>query len=109
MKKQWFKIATDAGVIEVEGYVTSDESFLGIYRNEKNQPWTVTFLPTGTKIDTIFPERFTTREKLLRRILYLEAIELPAWCAITDLPWGAMAFRPEHEPAVARIKAAAQA
>lgn len=109
MIKASFTIATTHGIESVVGFKTDDTSLIGVHRDNTTAPWTVTFLPTGTKIDTVFPERFQSRDKLLRRITYLEAIELPAWLSLSDLPFGALGFRETDADAVARIRAAAQA
>jgi hypothetical protein len=106
MRKTMFPIMTDAGVRTVEGFKTDDTSLIGIHREGKSGPWTVTFLPAGTKIDTVFPERFYARPALLARIAEIENKEAAAFGALADIPWGAVTYDDIYAPAIERIRAA---
>jgi hypothetical protein len=107
MIKAEFPICTNQGTSIVSGHKTDADSMIGVHRYESDDPWTVTFLPTGTRIDSLFPQRFQTLAKLSRAIVALESAELIAWLSISDLPFGARDFRPCDAEAVAAIHRAA--
>lgn len=109
MIKAEFYISTVDGPLTVDGFKTDEISLIGIHRFEKSDPWTVTYLPTGTKINSVFPERFLSRAVLLQRIVYLENLEPAAFGALADLPFGAATIPPLHRLALQRIQAAAKA
>lgn len=111
-----FAISTNQGNVSVKGFAADRESMIGIYHNADAPPgspyWTVTFMPTGTKIDSLFPALMRTRgcrEILLDFAAKIEAAELPAWLVLSSLPWGCDKLPDDFAPIVARIKAAAQA
>ncbi len=96
MKKGSFPIYTVDGAYLKEGY---KGEFLGIHRDDDGDPWTVTYLPCGAKMDSIFPERFEARTKLMRRIDYIEGVAWAHLAALSDLPFGTAKFPDTHRPA----------
>lgn len=118
MIERKFTIATNVHPFNcgVKGYAQDGESMIGIHHNpdgpKHDAYWTVTFIPTGTTINSIFPVQLRSRgcrELLVEFIAKLEAAELPSWLALSTLPWGCDKMPDDLGGAVARIKAAAQA
>lgn len=104
----YFQIATDQGPRQVSGHVYSRESLIGIHRLKEEDDWTVTFLPTGTKCDSVFPERmYANQNKMLRRLQEIEEAALPAWLGISILPFGTQDLPEWCEPLFAEIRRAA--
>ena len=89
MIKCRYPIATHKGTVNVNGYKSSAESMIGIQRDQLENCWIVTFLPTGTRIDSLFQaERYMAAPFLLARIERLELAAPIAWAALSALPFG---------------------
>lgn len=109
-----FSIATSHGNFAVKGFATDAESMIGIHHDndgpQRSPYWSVTFLPTGTKIDSLFATQMRTkgcREILLDFIARLEAAEQASWLMLSTLPWGCFEVPAAYMPAIERLKAAA--
>ena len=90
----------------VNGFKAREESLLAIHR-EKRDPWTVTFLPSGTTVNSLFPKRDIPRDYMLQIIDQIEQAELAAWLSLSDIPFGGDARPGIDEAAIARIRTAA--
>lgn len=89
MIKCRYPIAATDGTAYVNGYKWGDESLIGIFRDGKVGPWAVTFLPTGTTINSIVEqERYLAPVFLLARIERIETDEWVAFAALAALPFG---------------------
>lgn len=103
--KTTFPIATSQGVRHVEGFKPSEDSLIGINRPDSESPWNVTFLPTGTTCNSVFPERFGLGQKaMLAYIATIEEEALAAWLGISGLPWGCTEAPDWAEPLMAEIR-----
>jgi len=107
MKKTHFEISTSEGRKTVEGWKTDDLSMIGIHRVTGDPLFTVTLIPVGSKIDSIFPEQLrkpACRALLLDFIGRFEEAALPALLACSVLPFGTESVPPELEDVAAYIR-----
>ncbi len=110
MQKCRYPIATDQGTEHVNGYRNGPDSLLAIGRDGNVGPWTITFLPCGTSINSLFQaERYMSSVYLLQRIERLERDSEFAWACLSALPFGTQDAKaiPEIAWAINAIKMAA--
>lgn len=82
----------------VEGYRPTADSFLAVHRPDGDTLNTVTFLPCGSAVNSIFPDQLrkvSCRKLLLEFIAKLEAAEPASWLVLSCVPWGQIAPAPD--------------
>lgn len=94
MIKCRYPIVLGKETVNVDGYKWGADSLVAIRRDGNVGPWCVTFLPTGTTINSLFEtERYFSPVWLLARIERLELAEPIAWACLSGLPFGSENLR----------------